>query len=103
MECLGSAGGTVLNSEIPTVQSVRSSAVVMKANPVETHRAAHRAHPRPPQTPQDPKVSQAIIQNVNSVLAGSASVSSALSSASGSIKRRRVEFRPEPGPGRSVR
>lgn len=35
--------------------------------------------------PQDPKVSQAIIQNVNSILAGSASVSSALSSASGSI------------------
>ena len=46
------------------------------------HRAAHEAHPRPAQTPQ---VSQAIIQNVSSVLAGLASASGALSSASGSI------------------
>jgi hypothetical protein len=82
MECLGSAGGTVLNSEIPTVQSVRSSAAVMKANPVLTTVPHTRLIPRPRQTPH---VSQAIIQNVNSVLAGSASVSSALSSAAGSI------------------
>jgi hypothetical protein len=46
------------------------------------HRAAHEAYPPPAQTPQ---VSQAIIQNVNSVLAGLASASRALSSASGSI------------------
>lgn len=82
MECLGSAEGTVLNSEIPTVQSVRSSGSVMKANPVLTTVPHTRLIPQPPQTPQ---VSQAIIQNVNSVLAGSASASSALSSASGSV------------------
>ena len=46
------------------------------------HRAAHEAYPPPAQTPQ---VSQAIIQNVNSVLAGLAWASRALSSASGSI------------------
>jgi len=46
------------------------------------HRAAHEAYPPPAQTPQ---VSQAIIQNVNSVLAGLAWASRALPGASGSI------------------
>jgi multiple sugar transport system substrate-binding protein len=72
-------------SEIPTVQSVRSSAAVVKVNPVLATVPHTRLIPRPAQTPQYPKVSQAIFQNVNSVLAGSTSASSALSSASNSI------------------
>ncbi len=85
VEYLGSAGGTVLNSEIPTVQSVRSSAAVVKANPVLATVPHTRLIPQSAQTPQCSKMSQAIIHNVNSVLAGSASASSALSGASDSI------------------
>ncbi len=72
-------------SEIPTVQSVRSSAAVVKVNPVLATVPHTRLIPRPAQTPQYPKVSQAIFQNVNSVLAGSSSPTSALSTASNSI------------------
>jgi len=72
-------------SEIPTVQSVRSSAAVIKVNPVLATVPHTRLIPRPAQTPQYAKVSQAIFQNVNSVLAGSTSPSSALSTAASSI------------------
>jgi hypothetical protein len=64
------------------------------------HRAAHEAYPPPAQTPQ---VSQAIIQNVNSVLAGLASAIQGAVERVRLDRRRRVAFRPEPGPGRSMR
>lgn len=72
-------------SEIPTVQSVRSSASVVAVNPVLATVPHTRLIPRPAQTPQYAKVSQAIFQNVNSVLAGSTSPASALSAASNSV------------------
>src|SRR5262249_40006748 len=72
-------------SEIPTVQSVRSSEAVVKVNPVLATVPHTRLIPRPAQTPQYPKVSQAISQTVNPVLAGSPSPTSALSTASNSI------------------
>ena len=72
-------------SEIPTVQSVRSSPAVVKVNPVLATVPHTRLIPRPAQTPQYAKVSQAIYTNVNSVLAGSTSPSSGLSAASSAI------------------
>ena len=72
-------------SEIPTVQSVRSSSAVVKVNPVLATVPHTRLIPRPAQTPQYAKVSQALYTNINSVLAGSSSSSSGLSSASTSI------------------
>ena len=72
-------------SEIPTVQSVRSSPAVVKVNPVLATVPHTRLIPRPAQTPQYAKVSQAIYTNVNSVLAGSTSPSGGLSAASNSI------------------
>ena len=72
-------------SEIPTVTAVRSSAAVVKVNPVLATVPFTRLIPRPAQTPQYAKVSQALYQNVNSVLAGSTSVSSGLSAASSAI------------------
>jgi trehalose/maltose transport system substrate-binding protein len=72
-------------SEIPTVQSVRSSAAVQKVNPVLAIVGKTRLIPRPAQTPQYAKVSQAIYTNINSMLSGSTSPSAALSAASGQI------------------
>jgi multiple sugar transport system substrate-binding protein len=72
-------------SEIPTVQSVRSSAAVQKVNPVLAIVGTTRLIPRPAQTPQYAKVSQAIYTNINSMLSGSTSPSAALSAASGQI------------------
>ncbi len=72
-------------SEIPTVTAVRASPAVVKVNPVLATVPHTRLIPRPAQTPQYAKVSQAIYQNVNSVLAGSTSVSSGLSAASAAI------------------
>jgi trehalose/maltose transport system substrate-binding protein len=72
-------------SEIPTVQSVRSSAAVQKVNPVLAIVGTTRLIPRPAQTPQYAKVSQAIYTNINSMLSGSTSPSAALSAASSQI------------------
>ena len=72
-------------SEIPTVQSVRSSAAVQKVNPVLAIVGNTRLIPRPAQTPQYAKVSQALYTNLNSMLSGSASPSAALSAASSQI------------------
>lgn len=72
-------------SEIPTVQSVRQSAAVKAKNPVLAIVGSTRLIPRPAQTPAYAKVSQAIYTNINSMLAGSASPSGALSAASSQI------------------
>jgi multiple sugar transport system substrate-binding protein len=72
-------------SEIPTVQSVRTSAAVVAKNPVLATVPKTRLIPRPAQTPQYAKVSQAIYTNVNSVLAGSVSPSAGLSAAASQI------------------
>ncbi|HET6186603.1 MAG TPA: extracellular solute-binding protein, partial [Trebonia sp.] len=72
-------------SEIPTVQSVRNSAAVKAKNPVLAIVGQTRLIPRPAQTPQYAKVSQAIYTNINSMLSGSTSPSSALSAASSQI------------------
>lgn len=72
-------------SEIPTVQSVRSSAAVQKVNPVLAIVGTTRLIPRPAQTPQYAKVSQAIYTNINSMLSGATSPSAALSAASSQI------------------
>jgi multiple sugar transport system substrate-binding protein len=72
-------------SEIPTVQSVRTSAAVIAKNPVLAIVGQTRLIPRPAQTPQYAKVSQAIYTNINSMLSGSTSPSAALSAASSQI------------------
>jgi multiple sugar transport system substrate-binding protein len=72
-------------SEIPTVQSVRSSPSVVAKNPVLATVPHTRLIPRPAQTPQYAKVSQAIYTNVNSVLAGGTSPSAGLSAAASQI------------------
>lgn len=72
-------------SEIPTVQSVRQSAAVKAKNPVLAIVGSTRLIPRPAQTPAYAKVSQAIYTNINSLLAGSTSVSGALSAATSQI------------------
>ena len=72
-------------SEIPTIQSVRTSAAVVAKNPVLATVPKTRLIPRPAQTPQYAKVSQAIYTNVNSVLTGSSASSAGLSSAAGQI------------------
>jgi multiple sugar transport system substrate-binding protein len=72
-------------SEIPTVQSVRTSAAVRAKNPVLAIVGDTRLIPRPAQTPQYAKVSQAIYTNINSMLSGATSPSAALSAASNQI------------------
>jgi multiple sugar transport system substrate-binding protein len=68
-------------SEIPTVQSVRTSPQVLAENPVLATVPSTRLVPRPAGTPNYPQLSTAIYTNVNSALAGSASPSAAMSSA----------------------
>jgi multiple sugar transport system substrate-binding protein len=72
-------------TEIPTLESVRSSAEVAQASPVLAVAPHTRLIPRPAQTPQYPKVSQAIYTNVNAMLSGSASPASALPTMTGQI------------------
>jgi multiple sugar transport system substrate-binding protein len=72
-------------SEIPTVQSVRTSPSVVAKNPVLATVPKTRLIPRPAQTPAYAKVSQAIYTNINSMLSGSTSPSAALSSAASQI------------------
>lgn len=78
----GSTAQTILGTkytEIPTLESVRSSSAVANASPVLAVAPHTRLIPRPAQTPQYPKVSQAIYTNVNSMLSGATSPSTALS------------------------
>jgi multiple sugar transport system substrate-binding protein len=72
-------------SEIPTVESVRTSASVVAKNPVLATVPHTRLIPRPDQTPQYAKVSQAIYTNVNSVLTGATSPAAGLSAAASQI------------------
>ncbi|HWN62170.1 MAG TPA: ABC transporter substrate-binding protein, partial [Streptosporangiaceae bacterium] len=68
-------------SEIPTVQSVRTSPAVLALNPVLATVPKTKLVPRPAGTPNYPQLSTAIYQNVNSALAGSTSPSAAMSAA----------------------
>ncbi len=68
-------------SEIPTVESVRTSPAVLKLNPVLAIVPQTKLVPRPAGTPNYPQLSSAIYQNVNSALSGSSSPSAAMSAA----------------------
>jgi multiple sugar transport system substrate-binding protein len=68
-------------SEIPTVQSVRTSPQVLALNPVLATVPKTRLVPRPAGTPNYPQLSTAIYQNVNAALSGSSSPSSAMGAA----------------------
>jgi trehalose/maltose transport system substrate-binding protein len=72
--------------EISTVTSVRTSPAVVASTPTFAIAAKAKLIPRPAGTPNYAAVSTAIYTNVNSVLAGSSSVSSALSSANSAIQ-----------------
>ncbi len=72
-------------SEIPTNESVRTSPNVIASNAVLAVVPKTKLVPRPAQTPNYPAVSQAIYQNVSSVLAGTKSPQAALSSANSAI------------------
>ena len=84
----GSAAQTILAtqfSEIPTVQSVRTSSSVVAKNPVLATVPKTKLIARPAQTPQYAKVSQAIYTNINSMLGGGTSPSAALKTAANQI------------------
>jgi multiple sugar transport system substrate-binding protein len=68
-------------SEIPTVESVRTSAAVISSNAVLAIVPKTKLVPRPAGTPNYPALSTAIYTNVNAILAGSVSPSAGLSSA----------------------
>jgi multiple sugar transport system substrate-binding protein len=68
-------------SEIPTVESVRTSPAVLKLNPVLAIVPSTRLVPRPAGTPNYPQLSSAIYQNVNSALSGSSSPTAAMNAA----------------------
>jgi multiple sugar transport system substrate-binding protein len=68
-------------SEIPTVESVRTSPAVLAKNPVLATAPKTKLIPRPAGTPNYPQLSTAIYTNVNAALAGSVSPSAAMSSA----------------------
>jgi len=68
-------------SEIPTVQSVRTSPQVLGENPVLATVPKTKLVPRPAGTPNYPQLSTAIYQNVNAALAGSTSPTSAMGAA----------------------
>ena len=72
-------------SEIPTNQSVRTSPQVISSNAVLAVVPKTKLVPRPAQTPNYPAVSQAIYQNVSSVLAGTESPQAAISAANSAI------------------
>ena len=68
-------------SEIPTVQSVRTSPAVLAKNPVLATVPKTRLIPRPAGTPNYPQLSTAMYTNVNAALADSTSPSAAMSAA----------------------
>ena len=68
-------------SEIPTVESVRTSPAVLAKNPVLATVPKTKLVPRPAGTPNYPELSTAIYTNVNAALAGTVSPSAAMSAA----------------------
>jgi multiple sugar transport system substrate-binding protein len=68
-------------SEIPTVESVRTSPAVIASNAVLAVVPKTKLVPRPAGTPNYPALSTAIYTNVNAILAGSVSPSAGLASA----------------------
>ncbi len=66
-------------SQIPTINSVRQSAKVIKSNAVLAIVPKTRLIARPAQTPDYAAVSQAIYQNVSAVISGQSSPTAALS------------------------
>ena len=68
-------------SEIPTVESVRTSPAVLKLNPVLAIVPSTRLVPRPAGTPNYAQLSTAIYQNVNAALSGSPSPTAAMGAA----------------------
>ena len=72
-------------SQIPTINSVRTDPAVVKSNAVLGIVPKTKLIPRPAQTPNYPQVSQAIYQNVSSVLAGQTSPAAAVKSMDSSI------------------
>jgi multiple sugar transport system substrate-binding protein len=68
-------------SEIPTVESVRTSSAVIASNAVLAIVPQTRLVPRPAGTPNYPALSTAIYTNVNAILAGSVSPSAGLAAA----------------------
>jgi len=68
-------------SEIPTIESVRTSAAVIASNPVLAIVPKTRLVPRPAGTPNYPALSTAIYTNLNAILAGSVSPSAGLANA----------------------
>lgn len=72
-------------SEIPTNESVRKSQQVIQSNAVLAIVPQTQLVPRPAGTPNYPAVSTAIYQNVNAVLAGSATPSSAMAAANSAV------------------
>jgi multiple sugar transport system substrate-binding protein len=71
--------------EIPTVASVLQNPQVQSANPAFPVAATNKLNARPSFVPEYPQVSDAIYTNLNAALSGSASPSSALSSADSQI------------------
>ncbi len=72
-------------SEIPTLSAVRNMAKVKNGNAVLKIVPKTKLVPRPAQTPKYASVSQAIYQNVSAALAGTKSVSAAVSSMASGI------------------
>jgi len=68
-------------SEIPTVESIRTSPSVVSLNPVLAIVSKTRLVPRPAGTPNYPALSTAIYTNVNAILAGSVTPAAGLSTA----------------------
>ena len=71
--------------EIPTVASVLQDPQVQAANPAFPVAAKNKLNARPSYVPQYSQVSEAIYDNVNAALSGSASPAAALSSANSQI------------------
>ena len=86
-------------SEIPTVQSVRTSPAVLAKNPVLATVPQTRLVPRPAGTPNYPQLSTAIYTNVNASLAGTTSPSSAMSVRSVAGQHGPVQFSRQPVTG----
>ncbi len=74
-------------SQIPTINVVRKSPKVIKSNAVLAIVPKTRLVPRPAQTPNYAAVSQAIYQNVSSVVAGQKSPKAALQSMNSGVNK----------------
>jgi multiple sugar transport system substrate-binding protein len=84
----GSQAQTIIaeqGGEIPTVASVLQDSAVQATNPAFPIAAKNKLNARPSFVSQYSQVSEAIYNNVNAALSGSASPAAALSSASSQI------------------